>query len=68
MNAKEKTNGLTPLMLAALENENGSVINALLEEGADITIKSNAGMTAYEYAVKNETPISKMDVVQELEP
>ena len=68
VNAKEKANGLTPLMLAALENENGSVITALLEEGADISIKSNAGMTAYEYAVKNESPISKMDIVQELEP
>ena len=45
-----------------------TVIKALIADGADINLKSDAGMTAYEYAVKNESPISKMDVVQELEP
>ena len=68
VNAKEKNGGLTPLMLAALQNENSSIIKALLEDGADINLKSDAGMTAYEYAMKNESPISKMDIVQELEP
>ena len=68
INAKEKNGGLTPLMLAALQNEHSTVITALLEDGADINLKSDAGMTAYEYAMKNESPISKQDVVQELEP
>ena len=68
VNAKEKNDGLTPLMLAALHNENSTIIKALLEDGADINLKSNADMTAYEYAMKNESPISMLDIVQELEP
>ncbi|SLM18955.1 exported hypothetical protein [uncultured spirochete] len=44
----------TPLMWAAFLNENPDVIMALLNAGADGTIKSSEGKTAFDYAQQNQ--------------
>lgn len=45
----EKSNGLTPLMLAARYN-NVEIIKLLLEKGADVKTKDEKGITALKYA------------------
>lgn len=45
----ERSNGMTPLMLAARYN-NVELVNFLLEKGADATIKDDKGFTALKYA------------------
>jgi ankyrin repeat protein len=46
--------GATPLMLAAEYNENPAVVITLLNAGADGTIKSSEGETAFDYAQQNQ--------------
>lgn len=45
----EKSNGLTPLMIAARYN-NVEIIKLLLEKGADVKAKDEKGITALKYA------------------
>jgi ankyrin repeat protein len=46
--------GITPLILAAMEGENPDVIKMLLDAGADGRIKDAEGWTAYDYARRND--------------
>ena len=43
-------NGLTPLMFVASINANPEVIITLLKAGAKAILKSNEGMSAFDYA------------------
>lgn len=45
----ERSNGLTPLMLAARYN-NVELVNFLIEKGADVKLKDEKGFTALKYA------------------
>ena len=47
--------GQTALILAAAFNSNAEVITALLENGADKTIKDKHGKTAADYVVLNSS-------------
>ena len=51
INAVDK-NGRTALMYAARFNRNPEIIEILLEFGADASLKSVEGKTAYDYAVE----------------
>ncbi len=53
MNARDK-DGVTPLMWAALLNQNPEITKILLDAGADGKAKSNVGKTAFDYAEGNE--------------
>jgi len=48
-NVNEKSNGMTPLMIAARYN-NVEIIKLLLEKGADPKAKCDKGFTALKYA------------------
>ncbi|RZJ75902.1 MAG: ankyrin repeat domain-containing protein [Flavobacterium sp.] len=48
-NVNEKSNGMTPLMLAARYN-NVEIINLLLEKGADLKMTNDKGLSALKYA------------------
>ena len=48
-NVNEKSNGLTPLMLAARYNR-VEIIKVLLENGANIALQDERGMTAVKHA------------------
>jgi ankyrin repeat protein len=48
-NVDEKSNGLTPLMIAARYNQ-VEIISLLLEKGADVKAKDEKGITALKYA------------------
>ncbi len=50
MNVLNKTNGVTPLFIASVKSHT-EVVKALLEAGADVNAKANAGD-------KNYTPLS----------
>ena len=45
----EKSNGMTPLMLAARYNH-ADIIKLLIEKGADVKVKDEKGITALKYA------------------
>jgi len=45
----EKSNGMTPLMLAARYNR-VDIVNLLVEKGADVKVKDEKGITALKYA------------------
>jgi ankyrin repeat protein len=47
--------GPTPLMLAARNNENSEVVQALLDAGADATAKNEEGMAAWDLIQDNES-------------
>lgn len=49
----ETPNKTTPIMLAARRGEM-KVVNFLIEEGADISLKNMLGWTAYDFAVESE--------------
>jgi ankyrin repeat protein len=50
--------GMTPLMVAASYSQSATVINALLDCGADITWCDRYGRTALDYAVRYNNPIA----------
>ncbi|MNK22270.1 Ankyrin repeats (3 copies) [compost metagenome] len=45
----EKSNGMTPLMIAARYNK-VEIVKLLLEKGADVKVKDEKGITALKYA------------------
>lgn len=50
-------NGLTPLMTAAQGNFNPDTVTALLEAGADVTLRTTGDLTALDYAlIRDVTP------------
>lgn len=57
---KKDSNGYTPLMLAAMRG-NEKVVSILLSLGADAAAVNNAGKTACNLAVENETAYSKRE-------
>ena len=59
----ESTNKTPPLMMAARGGQEDAV-KLLIEEGADISLKNEAGLTAEDFAVKNDHP----DVANLLKP
>jgi len=48
------THGLTPLMLAARYSPNPEILRIMLENGADVSLKSSEGKNALDYADENE--------------
>ena len=48
--------GFTPLMFAAIFNDNPTIVEMLLEHGADVEAESNEGMTPLMWALMAETP------------
>ncbi|MDR1731468.1 MAG: ankyrin repeat domain-containing protein [Synergistaceae bacterium] len=48
-------NGFTPLMMAAVLNDEPSVVEALIDAGADIDAETREGMTALMWALLTET-------------
>ena len=46
--------GVTPLMLAANNNENAEVVQALLDAGADATATNEDGESAWDLIQENE--------------
>ena len=49
--------GLTPLMIAASDNENAEVVQALLDAGADLEVRVENGWTPLMFAARsNENP------------
>ncbi len=51
-NVDRKSIGLTPAMYAARYNR-AEILELLVEKGADLTTKSNRGLTALQYAEKS---------------
>lgn len=51
----ESPNKTTPLMMAARSGQTDAV-KLLIEEGADISLRNDQGMTAADFAIKNEHP------------
>ncbi|MDR1874858.1 MAG: ankyrin repeat domain-containing protein [Synergistaceae bacterium] len=47
--------GFTPLMLAALLNDDPVIVRALIEAGADVNAETREGMTALTWALQAET-------------
>ncbi len=50
--------GMTPLMVAASYSQSATVINALLDGGADITWRDRYGRNALDYAIRYNNPIA----------
>ncbi|MDR3231171.1 MAG: ankyrin repeat domain-containing protein [Synergistaceae bacterium] len=48
-------NGFTPLMFAALLNDDPEIVRALLDAGADVDAETHDGMTALMWALEAET-------------
>ena len=61
VNAQEKWNGQTALMWAAADGD-GAMVTALLELGAKLDTKSNAGTTAFMLAVRKGDQIGRAHV------
>ena len=48
--------GLTPLMMAVQCGQPREIVELLIEKGADVNVKTDAGQSALSIAVANETP------------
>ena len=47
--------GFTPLMIAAMESANPTVISTLLAAGADVTVKTREGVSVLKASGKKDT-------------
>ena len=57
----------TALMMAAYHNPNPAVITALLKSGASVRMRSEAGRTAFDYAIDNPK-VKESAAYSELKP
>jgi len=56
--------GVTPLMRAAQSNPNPEVIEALVRQGASLTVISSTGQTAYDWARESGNSEEILEILQ----
>jgi len=54
----------TTLLMNAIFNNNYDIVNLLLQNNADITLKDDRNMTALEYAIRNALRTKNKDILE----
>jgi len=54
----------TTLLMNAIFNDNYDIVNLLLQNNADITLKDYRNMTALEYAIRNAVRTKNKDILE----